>query len=125
MLSSIGSSTIYPSPASTGESGAGLEARLARYQQELAACINCDTANTREGRETIQALSGKISAIKARMEALSVERPNAQRAETNPTPSSEIGANRDALATGARDGSAGATGRESDSPLGSRVDVFA
>jgi hypothetical protein len=66
MVSAIGSSA-FSGAGGTGSGVAGLEAQLAGYQNQLSDCVNCCTANTREGRETIQALSIKISEIKARI----------------------------------------------------------
>ena len=67
MLNAIGPQTA-PYASSQEKASVGLQALLLRLQKELSDCINCDTANTRAGRDTIQNLSGRINALKARME---------------------------------------------------------
>ena len=128
MLSAIGSSTPTSSPADAGTLSAGLEARLARYQKELADCVNCDSANTREGRETIQVLSNKVSEIKARIEEVTATNSSTHPAAPNARTSAGVGVNRVALASGAQDKIAVATVSASGSAaatVGSRLDVFA
>jgi hypothetical protein len=51
----------------TGGSG-GLNAQLARYEKQLAECINCASAKTPEGKQAIDELYGKIHDIKAKLE---------------------------------------------------------
>lgn len=77
MVSAIGSSSYF-STANAGKSIAGLQAQLDRYQKELSDCVNCDSAKTREGKENIQDVSGKIGEIKARIEAATLAKPDAQ-----------------------------------------------
>jgi ABC-type Fe3+-hydroxamate transport system substrate-binding protein len=67
MLGAIGSSP-YTGPASSGASAASLQAQLDRYQKQLSDCANCATAKTPQGQAAIQDLSGKIAAVKARIE---------------------------------------------------------
>ena len=82
MVSAIGPS-IYASPAVNGPSAAGLQSQLDRYQQQLSDCVNCSSAKTLEGKEEIQALSGKIGEIKARIEKMTSEKSNTQPAALN------------------------------------------
>lgn len=72
MVAAIGSGTLPTSlAASTATSPtSGLEAQIVRYQKELSDCVNCDSANTAQGKETIQAISNKISAARARIEEI-------------------------------------------------------
>lgn len=73
MISAVNSSS---SPAGTGPSVASLQAQLDRCQKQLSDNVNCASANTREGKETIQTLSNKISEIKARIqEAVKADKP--------------------------------------------------
>lgn len=71
MLAPIGSSTsltlsspVKPKP--------GLDPELAKLQKELSACVNCDSAKTAKGKANIQAITGKINTIKARVEETNV-----------------------------------------------------
>ena len=66
MLQAVGS------PSTSGllrsvTSNAGQSSELAKLEKERAACINCDTANTREGQAKIEALSQKISQVQQRI----------------------------------------------------------
>lgn len=47
------SSTSFRGASGLGNSTTGLEAQLCRYQKELSNTVNCSSANTRQGRETI------------------------------------------------------------------------
>jgi hypothetical protein len=120
MVSAINSSAS-PGPASAGLSVAGLQAQLDRYQKQLSDCVNCDSANTREGRETIQALSNKISQVKSRIEEISATKSNTPPAAPNPAGAT---ANVDAHASGTTGNSAVATA-PGPAAAGSRLDVFA
>ena len=101
MVSAINAST-FVLPVNAGVSTGGLEARLERYQKELADCVNCDSAKTLEGKQKIQDVSGKISEIKARIEEIAVAR-------------SKPAGNAVAVSTA----------RAADAIVGSRLDVFA
>jgi hypothetical protein len=74
MVAAIGSSSL-PSSTATASPVAGLEAQIVRYQKQLSDCVNCDSANTVQGKETIQQLSDKISAVKAKIEEINVSKP--------------------------------------------------
>jgi hypothetical protein len=126
MLAAIGSST-FASPDCAGTSGI-LQAQLDRYQKELSDCVDCDSANTRQGRETIQALSNKISAIKARLEEITITKSNTQPATPNARMPAGIEANKDALASGTQCNTVVATASVSgsaNSTVGSKLDVLA
>lgn len=83
MVAAIGSS-LLPGTYGTANGGsmAGLGAQLARYQRELSNCVNCDSANTIEGKESIQAISSKISSVKARIEEMESAKPAMPNAAT-------------------------------------------
>jgi hypothetical protein len=53
---------------------AGLDAEIARYRQQLADCVNCDSANTPDGQSAIEELSSKIDAAQARFKAFAAAR---------------------------------------------------
>ena len=72
MITAIGSAS--PSSTPGGAPTAIIAAQIARYQKELSNCVNCDSANTREGRDTIQTISNKISVAKARLEELALNK---------------------------------------------------
>jgi hypothetical protein len=77
MVAAIGSSTL-PSSSTSVSPTAGLEAQIIRYQKQLSDCVNCDSANTAQGKENIQAISNKISAARAKIEEINVSRPISQ-----------------------------------------------
>ncbi|MBI5922371.1 MAG: hypothetical protein HY847_12090 [Betaproteobacteria bacterium] len=67
-ISSIGSS-LSPSLFGVGQSTAGLEAQLARYQIQLADWVSCPSCKTPEGKAKIQELSNKVSDTQQRIKA--------------------------------------------------------
>jgi hypothetical protein len=83
MVAAIGTTSTF-SYTATAKPSAGLEFELAKYQKELSDCVNCDSANTAEGRSNIQELHNKISAIQARIERTAVAEPN-HASRLNPT----------------------------------------
>jgi len=125
MVSAIGSSPGFSS-AATGSSAVGLEAQLARYQKVLSECVSCDSAKTREGKQNIQDVSSKISAVKARIEELAAAKSNAQPV-TLGTLAAGSGANGSSSAPGAQDGVvvAAPAASQATATLGNRLDVFA
>jgi uncharacterized protein HemX len=76
--------------SSTAGGTAGLQGQLSRYEKELSACVNCDSALTLEGKQKIQEVSDRIAQIKARIEQLEVAK--ASRAEHTAVGGSESGA---------------------------------
>jgi FlxA-like protein len=77
MVSAVGAPAL-PGRVGVSSSIASLQAQLDRYQKQLSDCVNCDTANTREGRQTIQDLSNRIGEIKARIEKAAAEKSDTQ-----------------------------------------------
>ncbi|MEB0136213.1 hypothetical protein QN362_12800 [Actimicrobium sp. CCC2.4] len=47
---------------------AGLEYQLSRYQKQLSECVNCASAKTPQGKADIEAISGKISSLRLRID---------------------------------------------------------
>lgn len=74
MVQAIGSSA-GSGAISTGAAAAGLEAQLTRYQKQLSECVNCASSRTAEGKAEIEAISARISEVRARIEK--VTSPNA------------------------------------------------
>lgn len=66
MVQAIGSAAVSGS-LSAGATAAGLEAQLVRYQKQLSDCVNCDSAKTAEGKAVIDAISSRISEVRARL----------------------------------------------------------
>lgn len=65
------SDTATAASAAGGQAAAAaaaLEAQLAQYQQQLSDCVNCDSSKTLEGKQQIQTISSKISAVKKNIE---------------------------------------------------------
>ncbi|MGZ3253981.1 MAG: ABC transporter C-terminal domain-containing protein [Burkholderiaceae bacterium] len=81
MVAAIGS-TALPSSSTSVSPTAGLEAQITRYQKQLSDCVNCDSANTAQGKEAIQEISNKISAVKAKIEEINVSKPVNQTSRT-------------------------------------------
>lgn len=125
MVSAIGASTLPgASGKSAGRSAAGLEAQLERLQKELSSCVNCDSANTLQGKETIQAVSNKISSVKARIEAIEIAKQTAPNSATAINPA----ANNNALVSapeGQNSAAPLARAGENSRSAGSIIDVRA
>jgi hypothetical protein len=63
-------STIAAIPSSASQSTGSrvaLRADLARYEKQLADCVNCASATTPEGKRNIQDLDARISTLKAQL----------------------------------------------------------
>ncbi|MFH1494900.1 MAG: hypothetical protein ABIG70_08905 [Pseudomonadota bacterium] len=125
MLNAIGSPEFSSAPGI--QSASGLEARLARYQRELSNCVKCNTANTREGRESIQALSDKISALKTRIEESANTNPGSHSATPDTKASADVSNSNEAATSIPGDTTrvvaTSASGSENTS-VGSRLDIF-
>ena len=124
MISAIGSSTPYTPPHTNA---GGLQAQLDRYQKQLSDCVNCDSANTHEGKETIQALSNKISDIRARIQETEVVSSNSRSTAINSATSAASSTSSVPPATDTqRQGNAVATVASATSATtpGSRLSVF-
>lgn len=87
MVASIGTSNTF-SYADTVKPSTGLEFELAKYQKELSDFVNCDSANTTEGRSKIQEIHNKISTVQARIERLAVAESNRE-SKLNPNAAAE------------------------------------
>ena len=68
MPSPIGTPLSFVS--NTGLSRTGLEAQLARYEKERSACVNCESADTLDGKLDIQQLDAKIRTIQVRLQSV-------------------------------------------------------
>jgi hypothetical protein len=67
-ISAVGSS-VFSSLFGAGQSTAGLEAQLAKYQVQLADWVSCPSCKTPEGKAKIQELSNKVSDTQQRIKA--------------------------------------------------------
>jgi hypothetical protein len=120
MVAAIGSASAAAYSGVARTPAAGLEAQLARYQKELADCVNCDSAKTPEGKEQIQAISNKISEVRARIDEIDSAQPAASRASINAG-----GGARSSIPDDKADPLPPAAARPSDSTVGSIVNLFA
>lgn len=75
MIAATGALTSVPSPAAQGSGIGGLDAQLARYEKQLAECVNCASARTPEGKQAIDDLYGKIHDIKSKIEEARTANP--------------------------------------------------
>lgn len=89
MVSAVGSSTTYNVAHTSVVSTAGIEAQIARDEKELANCVNCVSAETKQGQADIQALSNKINLAKARLEQITTDKPGEQAGASNPAINNE------------------------------------
>jgi hypothetical protein len=64
-MTAIGSTLAASSQSAV--SRAAMRADLARYEKELAECVNCASASTPEGKRNIQDLGAQIGTLKARL----------------------------------------------------------
>lgn len=67
MVQAIGGTATNTTYASPGKA-AGLEYQLSRYQKQLSECVNCASAKTPQGKADIEAISGKISSLRLRID---------------------------------------------------------
>ena len=74
MVQAVGG-TAATSISSGPAKAAGLEYQLLRYQKQLSECVNCASAKTAQGKATIEAISGKISSIRLRIDAVASSNP--------------------------------------------------
>jgi ABC-type Na+ efflux pump permease subunit len=89
MVSEIGSSPASNAVATTVTSNAGIEAQIARDKKELSNCVNCESAETKQGQADIQTLTNKISAAQARLDAIRTTEQISQPAELDSTNASD------------------------------------
>jgi hypothetical protein len=90
MVSAIGSSPTFNITPTSVALTAGIETQIARDQKALSNCVNCASAETKQGQADIQALSNRISLAKARLEQITATNPAGQVAALNPATVSEI-----------------------------------
>jgi len=76
-INAIGSS-IFPSLFGPGQSTAGLEAQLAKYQVQLVDWVSCPSCKTPDGKAKIQELSNKVSDTQQRIKAAAISPQNLQ-----------------------------------------------
>jgi hypothetical protein len=128
MASAIGS---LPSPGvvpTPGSSTAGTEAQIARYKKELADCVNCESANTTEGKAAIAAAATKVSNAEARIASMSASSQGSSTDTSTTTTSSDSSAKAyEGTLTYERPVAteSGATSKLSDASAGTNVSIFA
>jgi hypothetical protein len=71
----IAATSTLNSTLSSPVNAAGLQYQLVRFQKELAECVNCASAKTAQGKATIEAISGKISSIRLRIDEVARSNP--------------------------------------------------
>ena len=99
MVSAINSSTTSSPASSAVASTAAIEAQLARDRKELSNCVNCETAETKQGQADIQALTNKIKIAEARLKEISNTAPENQTPAPNQSADDNSATNTDPLAT--------------------------
>ena len=73
MLSAIGPS-VQSSTSSMAASTAAIDAQISRYKKELSNCVNCESADTKQGQADILALTNKIKIAEPQLEKASTAR---------------------------------------------------
>jgi hypothetical protein len=124
-IGSLPSPGVVPTPVS---STAGTEAQIARYRKELADCVNCESANTTEGKAAIAAAASKVSIAEARIAGMSASSQGSLTDTSTATKSSDSSAKAyEGALTYERPGApeAGSTSKQSDASAGSNVSIFA
>jgi hypothetical protein len=127
MASAIGSlpSAGVPTPKS---STAGTEAQIVRYKKELADCVNCESANTTEGKAAIAAAASKVSLAEARIASVSASSQGSSTDPSTTTASSDSPAKAyEGALTYERPVAteSGSTSKLSDASAGTNVSIFA
>lgn len=56
----------------------GQSSELAKLEKELSACVNCESAKTREGQARIEALTQKISQVQQRVNEVEAQKDTRQ-----------------------------------------------
>lgn len=125
MLGAIGTSALA-STSSVSASAAGLEARLAQYEIQLADWVNCPSCKTAEGKAKIAELSDKVLEIKQRIAAADANKAKLRPA-TPDLPASANSVEYPGESAVNNNSAVDATGRRTDQQngiIGSRLDVF-
>lgn len=78
MIPATGTSPVVNTTPPSGASTASAEAELARYRKQLADCVSCETADTKQGKADIQEISNKIKIAEARLENATTNRADKQ-----------------------------------------------
>lgn len=126
MVSAIGSSYASGSLSTPAESTAAIEDQIVRYRKELSNCLNCESAQTKQGQADIQVLTNKINSAEARLNQINTFRPGNQSAALNATTSIERSASVSAIgpiAEGANSGETSGAQSSADTQKGRLVDV--
>lgn len=123
MISAIGSSS-FVSPARSGPSIAALQAQLDSYQKQLSDCVNCATATTPQGKQTIQDISSRISDVQARLTQAAAAKSNTQPIVLDAATIANTASNNDVWTSGIQ-GSTTTTVASATANLGSLLDVMA
>ena len=84
MIQAVGS-TQSPAPLSSTGSAGALQAQLVQVENQLAACVDCQSASTPEGKAKIQTLSDRAAALRQRMQDIQNARQAQQAAKNNPS----------------------------------------
>ncbi len=85
MVQAVGG-TAATSTFSGPAKAAGLEYQLQRYQKQLSECVNCASAKTAQGKANIEAISGVISSLRVRIDAVASTNPVRQVASATAAP---------------------------------------
>jgi hypothetical protein len=129
MVAAIGSASVSSSYGAVSPT-AGLEAQITRYQKQLADCVNCDSANTAQGKENIQEISNKISAAKAKIEEFNLTKSIGQPSQADnsinlPNTGKQSANSVTANAISQPNAVADTSGRATSGTVGTLVDVSA
>lgn len=122
MVSAISSSPLHA--AYVGPSLGGLEAQLDQYKGKLADWENCPSCKTAEGKAKIAEIGGKISELKARMEAIATAKELQRTTVADVDASTGKRVESSATSLTEQNGTS-ATERSSSATVGSRLDIFA
>lgn len=85
----VGSTVTQGFTHSNGVSAAAIQAKISRYKQQLADCVNCPSSKTLQGKAKIQELGSKISTAEAHLEQISTSKTSNQPIAINNTVASE------------------------------------
>ena len=89
MIQRIGPIRYAGQSLARGSSGV-VQDQLAQVESQLAACLNCATANTAAGRTRIQLLSARVQMLKSRVEELQKGQRNLDQGATGTPANTEL-----------------------------------
>jgi len=124
MVQAIGSSAAGGA-VDSGAGAAGLQAQLVRYQKQLSECANCASSKTAEGKAEIQAISGRISEIRARIDKVTEAKAESGPAALVTSTAAENPADSGAAVKAGADGRSDGVPRQVFGTVGSLVDLHA